>query len=336
MNDLLKKLEKKSHLTKEESAKLMQSLISGEELEQDILRALKLLNDKALTTMEMIGFLESLKRNARSINFENHELIDICGTGGTQKTRFNISTCVAFVLAAAGVGVVKHGNVGSRKPNGSFNFLQELGIEYDLSNEQLIHMFQETSCCFLFAKVFHPMMKHVASARKLLAARSVFNLLGPLANPSNITYQLLGCPNFNDVHLLADVIKQLKRKKAWVIVGGDERDEISLAGDNYILEISNEGHREFQFNFQKEIEVVNDSYSCGDSKYNAHLFENILIKKDWSHSVIKHISINAAAAFMIVGKVDSLMDGYSLALSYFKKGIVTQTVNKLKDISRYS
>ena len=101
------------------------------------------------------------------------------------------------------------------------------------------------------------------------------------------------------------------------------------------MEISNEGKKEFRFNFQNEIEAVNDSYNCGDSKYNAYLFENILISKNWSHSVIKHISINAAAAFVIVGKVDSLMDGYSLALSCFKQGLVSQVVYKLKDISSH-
>ena len=330
---LLNKVKSKETLSTDQSKIIMDCILDGEVEETDIVSLLDAYDKKGIESDEIVGFLSSLKQFC--LPFESfHNAIDTCGTGGSKKARFNISTSVAFVLAASKETVVKHGNYGSIKPNGSFNFLESLGIPFLLTSEQLEQIVKQTHCCFLFARSFHPAMKHVVSARKIFAKRSFFNLLGPLANPANVKYQLIGLPNDDNLTLLIDVVRKLDMKKVIFVIGGDGRDEISLEGTSKIIEVTPKQKQAYDFNFKNEIKQIDHNYTCGDSKENAALFNTILQNKDFDHPIIEHICINAAAGFLVLSKVNSLKEGYQKAKKLFEEEAVKIKIEEIKKLSK--
>ncbi len=155
---------------------------------------------------------------------------DLCGTGGTGLTRYNVSTTVAFILAAIGVPVAKHGNKGSKRPNGSFDLLDALGVPYQLKPEALAKLKRETGVCFLFARQMHPTVAAVAPMRKLVQGRTVFNLAGPLANPCRPNRQLVGVANERTAVVVAGALAELGVTEAWVVRGDPGIDELSITG----------------------------------------------------------------------------------------------------------
>lgn len=330
--ELLSYVKSGQHLSIVQSKQLMSSILSGETEETDLIKLLELFDNKPVQSDELFGMLTALKEFC--VRFDSvPEAIDTCGTGGSKKTRFNISTCVAFVLAAAGEKVVKHGNYGSVSPNGSFNFLESLGIPFLLPPDQLASILNQSNCCFLFARSFHPAMKHVVAARKSFGKRSFFNLLGPLANPANVSYQLIGMPNDDHLDLLTNVVRKMEMKKVIFVIGGDGRDEISLSGTSRVIEVTALESKQYEFNFEKMINVVGSNYSCGDSLENATLFKRILDNEEFNHPVIDHICINASAGLLALGKVNSLIEGYHLSKSLFEKGSVTAKIEQVKFLS---
>ena len=330
--ELLSYVKSGRHLTVDQSKQLMTAILSGEIEESDLINLLQYFDEKAVQSNELFGMLSALKEFCVAFDHEP-VAIDTCGTGGSNKTRFNISTCVAFVLAAAGEKVVKHGNYGSISPNGSFNFLESLGIPFLLPPDQLAYILNETKCCFLFARSFHPAMKHVVNARKVFGKRSFFNLLGPLANPANVSYQLIGMPNDDHLELLSNVVRMMGMKKVIFVIGGDGRDEISLAGASKIIEVTALENKEYEFNFEKMIKVSDTTYSCGNSSENAKLLQDILDDKDFNHPVIDHICINAAAGLLTLGKVTDLIEGYHLSKSLFENGNVEAKIKQVRLLS---
>ena len=155
---------------------------------------------------------------------------DLCGTGGSGLTRYNVSTTVAFILAAAGVPVAKHGNVGSQRPNGSFDLLKELGVPFQLPPAALARLHAETGVCFLFARAHHPAVGAVARHRKAAGRRTIFNLAGPLANPAPTAAQLIGVAQPAQGPVLAGALAELGVARALVVQGHPGIDEWSVLG----------------------------------------------------------------------------------------------------------
>ena len=329
LHSLLTQLKEGQSLSVTQSQSLMNQLLEGLVSDDDIVSLLTSLDKKTLSSNEMLGFLDSLGQFCLPFQ-EMPNAIDTCGTGGSVKSRFNISTCVAFVVAAAGYSVAKHGNYGSQKANGSFDFLEALDIPFKLEPKKLEQLLAETKLCFLFARLFHPAMRHVVAARKLFGKRSVFNLLGPLANPAQVKYQLIGMPNTAHLELLIDVVKKRNMKKVLFVIGGDERDEISLDGTSKIVEVCNNKQNEYHFNFQTDIKAINPEYDAGDSIENAALFSDVLDKKAFEHPLVDHICINAAAAFLTLDIVSSLPEGYQKAKSLFESGKLSDKIKTFK------
>jgi anthranilate phosphoribosyltransferase len=201
---------------------------------------------------------------------------DLCGTGGSYLTRYNVSTTVAFVLAAAGVPVAKHGNKGSLRPNGSFDLLEHLGVPYLLAPAAQERLVKETSICFLFARAMHPAVAAVAPFRKLAAAtvkRTIFNLAGPLANPCRPTCQLIGVPDEHTAQVVADAIGRLGMERAVVVRGHPGIDEVSITGPTHIWHVA-EGHTKHAIiEAGRHLPNINHAdLPGGDAPQNAELF----------------------------------------------------------------
>ncbi len=321
-------------LSKDESFECLSQILSGNVNDEDSFALLQALCEKGESTQEIEGFVKALKAQCLAIKYDASEpIVDVCGTGGSHKQRFNISTCVAFVLAAGGVKVAKHGNYGSTKPNGSFNFLEELNIAFDFNPQEIEILLDKTNLCFLFARKFHPTMKYVANARKKIGKRTIFNLIGPLANPLDITHQIIGVSSEDTVPQLIEAVQQLGIKEVKFCLGGDGRDEISIIGKSKIITVTPESVHEDYIEFSKDIDMISGEYKCGNSQENAMIFTQLCMEEDWDHDIIKHIAINAAAGFQAVGQVKTLKDGYNTALSLFKDGSVTSKINHYKQVA---
>ena len=172
--------------------------------------------------------------------------IDTCGTGGDSRGTYNISTATAFVLAACGVPVVKHGNRSVSSRSGSADVLAELGVKIDAEPQICEKSLRECGIAFLLATKFHPAMRHVAPIRQELGIRTIFNILGPLANPATPDFQLLGVYSKKLVRPMAEVLKSLGTKAAWVVHGSDGLDELTLTGVSYACELKNGEITEFE------------------------------------------------------------------------------------------
>lgn len=334
MKQYLDSLKHKKSLSQEDACDALNLIFSGTQKDEDIKTFLSLLNEKGESVNEILGFCKAMKENCIQLHHDlNEPIVDICGTGGSGKNRFNISTCVTFVLAAGGINVAKHGNYGSQRPNGSFNFLEEMNIDYHFKPEEIIRLLKGSHMCFLFARAFHPAMKYVSKARRSLAHKTIFNLIGPLVNPMAVDYHVIGLASEDKLPLLVDTVKRLPIKKVVFCIGGDGRDEVSLFGDTKLITVSADETTEELFNFQKEIDSNVNDYYCGDSHENAAIFSHLLIDFEWSHPIIKHICINAAVALKLLNKVSTLKEGYDKSMKLFETQDVTRYINRYKSLA---
>ena len=201
--------------------------------------------------------------------------MDVCGTGGSGLTRYNVSTTVAFVLATLGVPVAKHGNRGSQRPNGSFDLLDELSIRFDLSPESQVNIFDETNLVFCFARQHHPIVGKVGAYRKAAGCRTIFNLSGPLANPAPMAAQLIGVADASRQAMLASTLETLGLAKYVVVSGQPGIDEVSISGQTTWLAAGGASG-------SCDINLVDDYAQIpgGDAAVNAELFRGIMTNQE--------------------------------------------------------
>lgn len=190
---------------------------------------------------EIVGAARAMRQHATRVRPQATNLLDTCGTGGDALHTFNISTAVAFVVAACDVPVAKHGNRSVSSSSGSADVLEELGVNLDLSPEQVAACIDEVGIGFCFARALHGAMKHVAPVRAALGFRTIFNLLGPLTNPAAAPRQLIGTNRNHSAKLLADAIARLGTERTIVVCGNDELDEVSLWGETVYHDITSDG-----------------------------------------------------------------------------------------------
>jgi len=223
---------------------------------------------------------------------------DLCGTGGSKLTRFNVSTTVAFILATAGVPVAKHGNKGSARPNGSFDLLDMLEIPYQLPPTSHAQLLRKTNLCFLFARAMHPAVAAVAPFRKLAATqvpRTIFNLAGPLANPCRPDKQLIGVTNDHTAHVVTEALILLGAKRAVVVKGAPGIDEVSITGPTHAWEIHHGHSQHHIISGLHHHGLEHQDLPGGDAEHNAPLFRRILTGKE-SGPLVDMILANAAVA----------------------------------------
>ena len=190
---------------------------------------------------EIVGAARAMRQHATRVSPQATELLDTCGTGGDARHTFNISTAVAFVVAACGVPVAKHGNRSVSSSSGSADVLEELGVNLDLTPEQVANCIDEVGIGFCYARALHGAMKHVAPVRAALGFRTIFNLLGPLTNPAGAPRQLIGTNRNHSAKLLAEAIARLGTERTIVVCGNDELDEVALWRATVFYDVQRDG-----------------------------------------------------------------------------------------------
>lgn len=234
MKHLLDKLLHHEHLTFEEAHSFIFAIEEEKFTPEVISGMLMIIQMRGAQLQEMSGFRSALLELANRIELDSEQAIDLCGTGGDGKNTFNISTTTAFVLAAMGKKVIKHGNYGVSSLCGSSNVLEELGVVFTQDEGELQRQLDERNICFLHAPLFHPTMKKVAPIRKKLGVRTIFNNLGPLVNPAQPKYQLTGTYSLELARMYQHLLRT-NRTNYRVLYGMDGFDEISLTDDTRVL-----------------------------------------------------------------------------------------------------
>lgn len=232
---LIQPLIEKRPLQREEACDLMRFLMSGTATEAQIGAVLLAIRVKGTTPTELAAYAEVMREHAATIKHCYNDLVDTCGTGGGCAS-FNISTAAAILASAAGVRIAKHGNRAITSKCGSADVLEALGIDFHAEQERLVHLLETVGIIFMFAPAHHQAMKHVGPARRQLEVRTIFNQLGPLANPAGAKRQLIGVYDQAMVRPMADALMTLGAERALVVHGDDDLDEISpVTGTSYAL-----------------------------------------------------------------------------------------------------
>jgi anthranilate phosphoribosyltransferase len=235
MTELLEKIIQQEHLNFDEAYKLAKDILNGELQPEQISSFLTALRSKGESTDEILGFVTALQENMVEVNYpDNENLLDVCGTGGDRSHTFNISTATAFVVAAAGYKVAKHGNRSVSSKSGSSDVLTHFGVNLNIPAQEIPKILDEIGIVFLFAPNFHPILKNVADIRKKLGVRTIFNILGPLLNPLRPQYQMIGTINNNMVQKIASVAQKMHYKKIYSVCEDNSKDEILLNGNIYV------------------------------------------------------------------------------------------------------
>lgn len=236
IREAIAKLTRKEDLTYEEARAVMEEMMDGTATQAQMGGLLMALSMQGETIDEITAFAEVMREKGVKIKPER-EVIDIVGTGGDQVGTFNISTTSAFVVAAGGVPVAKHGNRSVSSRSGAADVLEKLGVEVALTAEQNEKVLNDTGICFMFAPVYHSSMKYAAPVRKELGVRTIFNILGPLSNPAAATMQLLGVYDKELAGTMAKVLSNLGVTRGVAVCGEDGLDEITLTGETDVHEI---------------------------------------------------------------------------------------------------
>lgn len=325
------------HLQETEAEQVMEQIMSGDASEAQIGAYLMGLRMKGETPEEIIGSARAMRSKSHKVPVQTKaDLLDTCGTGGDKSHTFNISTTVAFVAAGAGVPVAKHGNRAATSQSGSADVLGELGVNLDLTPEQVARCVDEVGIGFLFAVKLHPAMKHAITPRREMAVRTIFNILGPLTNPAGANRQLLGvfAPDLTD--LLAHVLKGLGAKSALVVSGYGNLDELTITGSNQISQLTEAGDIEtYELNPQDYgfIGASITELKGGTPDVNAAILRGVL---DGSERGAKRdvVLLNAGAALLAAGVVADFREGIARARDVLESGAALQKLDTLIEFSQ--
>lgn len=318
------KIVQKEDLTYDESYAVMNEIMSGQTTPTQnaaFLAALSTKSTRAETIDEISGCACAMRDHAIPLDRGKLDTLEIVGTGGDGSHSINVSTTAAFIIAAAGVPVTKHGNVAASSRCGAANVLEELGVNVRLEPEKMAQVLRKTGICFMHAQVYHTSMKYVGAIRKELGFRTVFNILGPLTNPAHPTMQLLGVYDEYLLLPMAQVLTSLGVKRGMVVYGLDKLDEVSISAPTSVCEFNNGWYKSYTIqpeDFGLERGKKED-IAGGDPSYNAQVTWKILTgqltgpKRDI-------VLLNAGCALYVAGKADSIGAGVSLAAQAVDSG----------------
>src|SRR5262245_63341895 len=246
ISDLIQKMIDRTDLTEAESRAAMEEIMTGQTTDAQIAGFLTALRMKGETAQELVGFARVMREKAVPLwDGEALPVLDTAGTGGDRSGTFNISTAAAFVAAGVGVRVAKHGNRSASSRCGSADVMEALGIYIQLATERLRRAIADVGIGFLFAQRFHTSMKYVMPVRAQLKVRTVFNILGPLANPASACFHVVGVSTPEIMELMANALHGLGVKHAFVVHGANGMDEVSIASRTYVVEIDADDIRQF-------------------------------------------------------------------------------------------
>lgn len=330
---LIQKLLDGNDLLNKEMQEAMNIIMEGRATEAQMGAFLTALRAKGESEEEIAAGAKIMREKALKLDTKNYA-IDTCGTGGDKSGTFNISTLVAIIAAACGVSVLKHGNRSVSSKSGSADVLEALGININLSPEQVAQCVDIEGIGFMFAPHFHPSMKNVASVRKELGTRTIFNVLGPLTNPAHVKGQIVGTYEDNLTEKLAFALKALGTEHAMVVHGLDGLDEITTTTQTKVSELKNDhikhyyiSPEQFGLNHAKTSDLLG-----GDSITNAAIIHDIL---EGEKGPKRDITVmNAAAALYVGKKSKTLKEGIVLAEKTIDSGLAKEKLQRFIEVSK--
>lgn len=296
-------------LTEEEAKQVMDEIMENRATPSQIASLLSIMRFRGETVDEMVGFVRSMKEHAITIDHNETNVLDTCGTGGDGASTFNISTTAAIILSSLGIKVAKHGNRAVSSQSGSADVLEKLDIEIQATPEEAAKMLAEKGMTFLFAPLYHKAMKYAAAPRKEIGFRTIFNVLGPLTNPANAKSQLLGVFDAKIARKMAETLKRLGSERALLVTGGDGLDEISITTYTNVVELKDGEILEYQIqpeDFGLKRGKLED-IQVGSVEESAQLIYEILQGKG-NETATNIVVLNAAAGLYVTGKRDSIAE----------------------------
>ena len=332
LRPVLRKVAAGQTLTEGEAAEAFESIMSGGATEAQIGALLMGMRARGETVDEITGAARAMR--ARAVKVRAPEgAIDTCGTGGDAKGTHNISTCTAFVVAGAGVPVAKHGNRSISSRSGSADVLAALGVNIECAPEAIARCIEGSGLGFMFAPAHHASMRHVAKVRSELGTRTIFNLLGPLANPAGTKYQVVGVFGDEWVEPIAQVLGRLGAERAWVVHGSDGLDELTTTGISHVAAL--DGGKISTFRISPKNAGLPDAkpedLSGGDAMENAAHIRAVLGGQQGAFRNI--VLLNAAAALLVAGKAKTLREGVALAAQSIDSGKAEAVLEALVKLS---
>lgn len=334
LKGILAKLSEGKDLTKDEAMYTQDMILTGQATEAQIACILTALKMKGETLDEITGFAAVLRDKANTISPDVDNYVDLVGTGGDCTYSFNISTTSAFVVAASGLPVAKHGNRSISSKSGAGDVLEALGVNIAADPDVVKKCVEEVGIGFMFAPHFNPAMKYVGKVRKDLGFRTIFNILGPLSNPSRAKAMVVGVYTSKLTDVIAKAMMNIGVERAFVVSGCDNMDEITLTGGTAISEIKDGRVNTFtvtpeQFGFKR---CGLDELQGGDGTVNAGITKDILSGKE-KGAKRDIVLLNAGATLYVGGMADSIQAGIRLAQETIDSGKALKTLEALVNAS---
>lgn len=333
IQEAIEKATMRTDIPEAEMMAAMDEIMEGIATSAQIASLITALRMKGETVEEVSGAARIMRRKATCINACSSTIIDTCGTGGDKLNTFNISTTAAFVAAAAGLTVAKHGNRAVSSGCGSADVLEALGVNISADQDIVEECVQQIGIGFLFAPKLHGAMKYAVGPRREIGIRTIFNMLGPLTNPAGATAQLLGVYDAKLTEMFAHVLKNMGTKKAFVVHGLDGLDEATITGETRVAELRDGIVRTYNINPVDYFGRVDslDSIRGGDPSVNAQITRDVLSGKN---GPCRHVVLlNAALAIAAGEKANDIQEGLAIATDCIDSGAAVKKLQALIEMS---
>ncbi len=339
MKTALARVVERQDLSTGEMIEIMRQIMTGQCDDAQIGGFLVALRMKSESIDEIVGAVTVMRELATGVKINDPHAVDIVGTGGDGANLFNISSASSFIVAAAGGVVAKHGNRGVSSKSGSADFIEALGVNLNLTPQQVARCINELGVGFMFAPAHHSAMKFAIGPRKALGMRTIFNILGPMTNPAGVPNQVLGVFSKALVRPLAEVLQRLNSGHVLVVHSKDGLDEISLATDTYACELKNGELREFiikpqDLGITPQVLTGLEVDSAADS---VALVKDALGKRETDNGkkAADILALNAGAAIYVAGLSQNLKDGVAMAEDAIYSGLALEKMNELVRFTHY-
>ncbi|MAG92469.1 MAG: anthranilate phosphoribosyltransferase [Planctomycetaceae bacterium] len=309
------------------------ALMDGRASETAIASLLTALRMKGESVAEIVGAASAMRERVTRIPSQRSGLLDTCGTGGAGLQTFNVSTATALVAAAAGVPVAKHGNRSATSTSGSADVLEELGVNVQISPDQVAECLDQLGIGFCFARALHGAMRHAAPVRAELGFRTVFNLLGPLTNPASAQFQIIGTVRAEIARKLAFAMAKLGTQRAFVVCGADQLDEVALWGETSVFEVSEGRVTEHTWTHESFdlAECTADELRVDAPAQSAEMIRQVFSGAPGPARDM--ILANSAAALVVSGNCDDLRAGVALAREAIDSGAAENLCRRMAELT---
>ncbi len=325
-------------LSSKEMISVMEQIMTGQCADPEISAFLTAMRMKGESIDEITGAAMVMRNLATPVNVNTEHLVDIVGTGGDGAHLFNVSSSSAFVAAAAGAHVAKHGNRGISSTSGSADLLEKAGVNLNITPDQVAQCIEEVGIGFMFAPAHHCAMKNVAAVRKQMGIRTLFNILGPLSNPAGVKNLVVGVFSQTLCKPLAEVFRELGNQHVMVVHSSDGLDEISIASETQIAELKNGKITRFTIK-PEDVDIKRQSLTGLDvdgSEASLALIRDALNQREgrYAQKAADMIALNSGAAIYVSGMADSLVQGVAIARETIASGLALKKMQTLATFSQ--